>query len=147
MRSEFFLQISLKFVVHKLVDRILAAIDRILAAIDVFWRGLTVFWRGLTVFWRGLTVFWRSSSWPLSLVVFLLDPSTFVNAKKRTRPGRIRASISALTLPVMQLNSIPWQKRGNAFSIRRLVLCALKIASCTPFRACFPFPLIPRSFL
>ena len=34
MRSEFFLQISLKFVVHKLVDRILAAIDRILAAID-----------------------------------------------------------------------------------------------------------------
>ena len=34
MRSEFFLQISLKFVVHKLVDRILAAIDRILAGVD-----------------------------------------------------------------------------------------------------------------
>ena len=34
MRSEFFLQMSLKFVVHKLVDRILAAIDRILAGVD-----------------------------------------------------------------------------------------------------------------
>ena len=62
MRSEFFLQMSLKFVVHKLVDRILAAIDRILAAIDHILAGVDRI-----------------------LVVFLLDPSTFVNAKKRTR--------------------------------------------------------------
>ena len=43
MRSEFFLQMSLKFVVHKLVDRILAAIDRILAGVDRILAGVPYF--------------------------------------------------------------------------------------------------------
>ena len=77
MRWEFFLQISLKFVVHKLVDRILAAIDRILAAIDRILAGLTVFWRGFRIL--------AELQLAVVMVVFLLDPSTFVNAKKRTR--------------------------------------------------------------
>ena len=50
MRSEFFLQISLKFVVHKLVDRILAAIDRILAAIDRILAGVDRILAGVPYF-------------------------------------------------------------------------------------------------
>ena len=41
----------------------------------------------------------------------------------------------------MQLNSIPWQKRGNAFSIRRLVLCALKLLVVHPSELAFLSPL------